>query len=159
MPWTKTWRIDVEGKEKELVELKKWLSREKSAWQAQGKRQRQTHVCISWMDVCVCFSLSTQFLCCSYILRSMHCLIHVFVVRVFFWCEEVVLCSVTFWWQSCACNCSMFFICTRSGSPHNILHSYQFLLCIANLLLVFPPLNVCELNLADEGCSTFCRAD
>ena len=30
---------------------------------------------------------------------------------------------VTCWQWSCACNCSMFCTCTRSGSPHNVLHS------------------------------------
>ena len=47
---------------------------------------------------------------------------------------EFVLCSVTFWWQSCACNCSMFCTCTHSGSPlaFVLLYSYQqpvFLYC------------------------------
>jgi len=28
----------------------------------------------------------------------------------------------TFWWQSNACNCSMFCACTRSGLPHNVVH-------------------------------------
>ena len=31
--------------------------------------------------------------------------------------------SVTFWWHSCACNCSMFCMCTQSGLPHNVVHS------------------------------------
>jgi len=30
--------------------------------------------------------------------------------------------SATFWWQSYACNCSVFCMCIRSGSPHNIVH-------------------------------------
>jgi len=30
--------------------------------------------------------------------------------------------SATFWWQSNACNCSMFCTCTRSHSPHNVVH-------------------------------------
>ena len=30
--------------------------------------------------------------------------------------------SATFWWQSNACNCSMFCACTRSGLPHNVVH-------------------------------------
>ena len=40
-----------------------------------------------------------------------------------------VLCSVTFWLRSCACNCCMFEFCTCtcSGSPHNVLHSSSIL--------------------------------
>jgi len=30
---------------------------------------------------------------------------------------------VTFQWQSCACNYSMFCMCSRSCSPHNVMHS------------------------------------
>ena len=30
--------------------------------------------------------------------------------------------SVTFWWQSYACNCSIFCSCICSGSPHSVVH-------------------------------------
>jgi len=30
--------------------------------------------------------------------------------------------SVTLWWQSYACNCSMFCTCIQSGPPHNVVH-------------------------------------
>ena len=43
---------------------------------------------------------------------------------LYFWCiilwPEV---SVTSGWQLCSCNCSVFFTCIRSGSPHNVTHS------------------------------------
>jgi len=44
------------------------------------------------------------------------------------------LCLVTFWWQSCACNCSMFYTCTRSGLPHNVVHSHSEIHFIAKWL-------------------------
>jgi len=31
--------------------------------------------------------------------------------------------SATFWWLWNVCNCSTFCACTRSGSPHNVVHS------------------------------------
>ena len=46
-------------------------------------------------------------------------------------CVYAILCvwypvawgSVTFWWQSCLCNGSTFYMSTRSGSPYNVMHS------------------------------------
>ena len=46
----------------------------------------------------------------------------------------VILCGLRLW-QSCAFNCSMFCICTRSGSPHNVIHSSSKLLEYTNLVL------------------------
>ena len=37
--------------------------------------------------------------------------------------ETEHICSVTFWWQSCTCNCSTLFMCHCSGSPHNVMQS------------------------------------
>ena len=41
---------------------------------------------------------------------------------VYFMWFSVAWGSVTFWWQSYTCNCSMFCTCIRSGSPHNVVH-------------------------------------
>ena len=46
----------------------------------------------------------------------------VVVTQYFYLWSEVVLRSVTFWWQSWACNCSTLFMCSRSGLPHNVMH-------------------------------------
>ena len=48
---------------------------------------------------------------------------------MYMWCflwYSVTWGSLTFWWQSDACNCSMFCTCTWSGSPHNVLQSSRF---------------------------------
>ena len=42
--------------------------------------------------------------------------------RVYILWFSVAWGSATFWWQSNACNCSMFCTCTQSGSPHNVMH-------------------------------------
>jgi len=41
-------------------------------------------------------------------------------------CHSVVLCSVTFWSQSCPCNCSTLSMC--SCLPHNVMHSSSYAL-------------------------------
>jgi len=66
------------------------------------------HLC--WTSLCAaCLYIiarpDSQFLC----------------TRVYFW-FSVASGSVTFWWQSYACNCSMVCMCIRSGSPHNVVH-------------------------------------
>ena len=56
----------------------------------------------------------------------------------FVW-PEVVLCSVTFWWQSCACNRTIFCTCTSSGSPHNVMHSSSHHECAVKRVLCIRP--------------------
>jgi len=48
-----------------------------------------------------------QFLCCA-------CL---YILSHILWPEVL-----TFWWRSCAYSYSIFCMCTRSGSPHNVMH-------------------------------------
>ena len=42
--------------------------------------------------------------------------------RVYILWFSVAWGSATFWWQSNACDCYMFCACTRSGSPHKVMH-------------------------------------
>ena len=51
--------------------------------------------------------------------------LHLYGALVYFLCDILwlkgVLCSVTSWWQPCACNCSTISKSTRSGSPLNAM--------------------------------------
>ena len=55
------------------------------------------------------------------------CVVHVCTVSYTFCViDPVAWGSVTFWWQSCPCNWSPFYTCTRSGLPYNVMHSSSY---------------------------------
>lgn len=79
----------------------------------------------AWLTVSVLKSLGQllltrpdpQILCCR------HDFLHAIL-----W-PEVVLGSIIFWWEACACICPTLSVCTHSGSPYNVVHSSIEVVC------------------------------
>ena len=46
--------------------------------------------------------------------------------------------SITFWWQSYSCNCSMLCTCTQSGLPHNVVLVPAGLQLVSGDLIITP---------------------
>ena len=61
------------------------------------------------------------------------------------------------WWQSCACNWSMFCTCTRSGSPHNVMHSSSIIcLQIESSLSCLPHVCISHLHARRASNGSYC---
>lgn len=69
--------------------------------------------------------------------------------------------SFTFWWKSYGCNFSMFNMCTRSGSPHNVVHSSSITRWESGWFLPTPLMSAgcVMLYLAQIHCMTTSSAD
>ena len=69
---------------------------------------------------------------CSMLQLGLTCSV-LYVCVLFVW-YSVTWGSVTFWWQSYACNWSTFCTCTRSGSSYNVIHSSSLFTTVTQYL-------------------------
>jgi len=119
---------------------------------ASGKRRRKGEQWEWWVCGCGCFvcvgvwmggvlkdAVTTCSLCwtslcaaCLYIITRPDSLL--LCTRVYILWFSLTWGSATFWWQSNACNCSMFCACTRSGLPHNVVHFLVMVLVFVRVL-------------------------
>ena len=91
-----------------------------------GVLQDATTTCsLCWISLCAA---------CLYIITRPDSQLLCTRVYYFMW-FSLTWSSATLWWQLNACNCSMFCACTRSGTPHNVVHFLVMVLVFARVLV------------------------